>query len=63
MLEKGLEMTTANPRKRTKRSWLSRIDDWFWQQTQRDREAYLGQSVDLCDFERRLKALERGQWL
>jgi hypothetical protein len=40
-------------------SWLDRLDQWAWRQTQKRHEAYLAQSTDLADLERRLRALER----
>ncbi len=38
---------------------LARLDRWFWQQEQREREAYLAQSSDIYDLERRMRLLER----
>lgn len=38
---------------------LARLDRWFWQQEQREREAYLAQSSDIYDLERRMRQLER----
>jgi len=38
---------------------LDRLDHWFWQQEQREREAYLAQSSDIYDLERRMRQLER----
>jgi hypothetical protein len=59
----GAEATTrrspnrpiANPR----RSWLDRLEHWAWRQRQRDTEAYLARSADLCDLESRIRDLER----
>ena len=39
---------------------LDRLDRWFWRQEQKAREAYLAQSADVFDLERRIAALERG---
>ncbi len=40
--------------------WLERLDRWLWRQQQRDLEASLAGATDLCDLERRLRAIERG---
>ena len=40
-------------------SWLARMDAWFARQEQNNREAYLAQSQDIFDLERRLQHLER----
>ena len=42
------------------RSWLSRLDTWFWKQEMKRREAFLAQSADIFDLERRMRMLERG---
>ena len=39
---------------------LDRLDRWFWRQEQKARDAYLAQSHDIFDLERRMAALERG---
>ena len=39
---------------------LDRLDRWFWRQEQKARDAYLAQSRDVFDLERRIAALERG---
>ena len=39
-----------------------RFDRWAWQQQMRDREAWLAQSADVFDLERRLRDIERGDW-
>jgi Protein of unknown function (DUF3563) len=38
---------------------FDRLDYWFWQQEQRQREAYLAQASDIYDLERRMRQLER----
>lgn len=56
----------ANDRQSTRRAaasrdrLLDRLDRWFWRQEQKAREAYLAQSHDVFDLERRIEALERG---
>jgi len=40
-------------------SLLQRLDRWFWQQQVREREAYLAQSQDIFELERRIRHLER----
>ena len=39
---------------------LDRLDRWFWRQELKARDAYLSQSHDVFDLERRIAALERG---
>jgi hypothetical protein len=38
---------------------FDRIDAWLWRQEQKRREAYLAESRDLFDLERRMEALDR----
>jgi Protein of unknown function (DUF3563) len=38
---------------------LERLDAWFWRNRQSAREAYLAQSADVFEVERRIRALER----
>ncbi|HEV2041773.1 MAG TPA: DUF3563 family protein [Casimicrobiaceae bacterium] len=45
---------------RKSRSWLSRVDTWFWKQEMKRREVFLAQSADIFDLERRMRMLERG---
>lgn len=40
-------------------SVFDRLDHWFWQQAQRDREAYLAGARDIYDLEQRIRRLER----
>ena len=40
-------------------NWLDRIDQWVWRQSLKRREAYLAQSTDLVDLERRMRDLDR----
>ena len=46
---------------RTKKapSWTSALADWFYRQQVKQREAYLAESSDIFDLERRLRQLER----
>ncbi|HEY2865347.1 MAG TPA: DUF3563 family protein [Casimicrobiaceae bacterium] len=39
---------------------MDRLDDWCWKQEVKSREAFLAQSVDIVDLERRIRWLERG---
>ena len=41
------------------RNWLTRLDTWFWKQEMKRREAFLAQSADIFDLERRMRMLER----
>ena len=43
----------------TRQSWLTRVDAWFSKQEMKRREAYLAQSTDIFDLERRMRGLER----
>jgi hypothetical protein len=43
------------------RGWLDRFDTWLWRQELRSFDAYLAQSADVFDLERRQRALERGR--
>ena len=40
--------------------WLARLDTWFWKQEMTRHEAFLAQSTDVFDLERRMRMLERG---
>lgn len=44
---------------RARSGLLARIDAWFWRQRQRTVEAYLAQSQDVFEVERRIRDLER----
>ena len=41
------------------RKLLDRLDAWFWRQEQKDREAYLAESRDIFELERRIELLDR----
>jgi hypothetical protein len=43
-----------------RRGLLERIDDWFWNQRQREIAAYLATSQNACELEQRMRDLERG---
>ena len=45
--------------KKTRLNLLDRLEAWQWRQSQKDREAYLSQSKDVFDLERRIAAMER----
>jgi len=51
----------AHARKPSKprRSWLTRLDDWFADQRTVARERYLAQAIDLPDLERRMREIDR----
>jgi len=40
-------------------SVFDRLDNWFWRQAQRDREAYLAGARDIYELEQRIRRLER----
>jgi len=39
--------------------WMENLDDWLYRQRMNDREAYLAQSQDVFELERRLRDLDR----
>ena len=41
------------------RSWLERLDAWFWKQEMKRRESFLARSTDIFDLEQRMRCLER----
>ena len=49
----------SSPAKKHSRSLLDRLDAWLWRQRQSADEAYLAQSQDVFELERRIRALER----
>jgi hypothetical protein len=49
----------AKPVEPPRTGWLDRLDAWFWRQEQKDREAYLAQSRDIFELERRIELLDR----
>lgn len=54
------KLSRTNPGAATKRpSWTTRLNDWFYRQQVDQREAYLAQSTDIFDLERRIRHLER----
>jgi hypothetical protein len=38
---------------------FARLDRWFWNQEMKQREAWLAQSQDIFELERRMRVLER----
>ena len=57
-LANSLGTSVANTFRKS-RSWLSRVDTWFWKQEMKRHEAFLAQSADIFDLERRMRTLER----
>jgi Protein of unknown function (DUF3563) len=45
----------------TRGSWLDRLDTWFWKRELKEREAFLAQSLDICDLEHRMRSLDLGE--
>ena len=39
--------------------FIEALDNWFYRQRLKDREAYLAQATDVYDVERRMRELER----
>jgi hypothetical protein len=44
-----------------RRSWLDRLDTWFWRQEVANREAFLARSADIVELEQRIRWLEHGR--
>lgn len=42
-----------------KGSWISALYDWLYRQQVKEREAYLAQSTDIFDLERRMRHYDR----
>jgi hypothetical protein len=62
ILRSALRAPEANVVAKTKSpGWFDRFDTWLWRQELRSFEAYLAQSDDIFDLERRQRALERGR--
>ena len=57
----GFEAQRRDTRAPNPRSvgFFERLDGWFWQQAQREQEAYLARSRDIYDLEQRIRRLER----
>ena len=53
------EPAQAEPREGFVQRFLAAIDGWFYRQQMDEREAYLAQSQDIFDLERRLRQLDR----
>ena len=50
------------PEARESRRWASFLDNWFYRQQAKEREAWLAQSTDVFDLENRIRQLERRPW-
>ena len=62
ILRSGRHAPVTNTAAKTaSRGWLDSFDKWLWRQELRSFEAYLAQSADIFDLERRQRALERGR--
>jgi hypothetical protein len=53
------DLSRTAPKSATKTGWLTALGNWFHRQETRNREAYLAQSTDVFDLERRIRYLER----
>ena len=49
----------ALPRAPKEPDWITALGNWFHRQEVKNREAYLAQSTDIFDLERRIRYLER----
>lgn len=58
-LPQELATSVVTPRQGFWSRALATLDDWFYRQQVREREAYLGQAQDIFDLENRLRQLER----
>jgi len=54
-------MPSKPTRVRTKKvpPWTSMLSDWLYRQQVKEREAYLAQSTDIFELERRIRHLDR----
>jgi Protein of unknown function (DUF3563) len=60
MPSKADPKTPASPVRAPKeRGWMTALGNWFHRQEVKNREAYLAQSTDVFDLERRIRYLER----
>ena len=50
---------TNPPRENLVNRVLDAMDNWFYRQNMKEREAYLGQAQDIFDLENRIHELER----
>jgi hypothetical protein len=55
----GATRSKAGTSKPTASGLFERLDAWFWRKRQSAQEAYLAQSADVFEVERRIRALER----
>jgi len=55
----GNKRVRPTPAAAPRKPWLDVLDTWFWKQRQRARDAYLAQSQDVFEVERRMRELER----
>jgi hypothetical protein len=49
----------TTPKEAAKTDWMTALGNWFHRQEVKNREAYLAQSTDIFDLERRIRYLER----
>jgi hypothetical protein len=61
VLTQGTPEWDALPEPAKRRSWLDRLDSWFWRQELASREAFLAGSADVVELEQRMRWLERGR--
>lgn len=58
-----MPVSADEPRVSVWRRLAETLDDWFYRQQVREREAYLAQAQDIFDLENRLRAYDRGPLL
>ena len=58
--DRGSEnLSRTTPKEASKADWMTALGNWFHRQEVKNREAYLAQSTDVFDLERRIRYLER----
>ena len=53
------DLSRTTPKSAPKADWMTALGNWFHRQEVKNREAYLAQSTDIFDLERRIRYLER----
>jgi len=53
------DLSRTTPKSAAKTNWMTALGNWFHRQEVKNREAYLAQSTDIFDLERRIRHLER----
>ncbi len=57
--KKPADLSRTTARRPAEPGWITALGDWFHRQQVKEREAYLAQSADIFELERRIRYLER----